>query len=122
MQPRRSSRWSGPTICWNRPAARSSFTTFWIYPRPISYVHVPLVLAPDGNRLAKRYGAVSLPDRLARGETTAQVLTLLASTVGLWCAGRAGDRPNRYWNGSTRHGWLGAAPLGPTTLDEGFLN
>src|SRR5205823_11580686 len=28
-----------------------------------AHAHVPLVLAPDGNRLAKRHGAVTLADR-----------------------------------------------------------
>ncbi|MDH4277181.1 MAG: tRNA glutamyl-Q(34) synthetase GluQRS [Acidimicrobiia bacterium] len=51
-------------------------------PRP-RYVHVPLILAANGDRLAKRHGAVSLQDRLQRGETWAEVLGFLASTVGL---------------------------------------
>jgi glutamyl-tRNA synthetase len=35
-------------------------------PHP-AYAHVPLVLGPDGARLAKRHGAVTLADRAARG-------------------------------------------------------
>ncbi len=51
--------------------------------RPPRHAHVPLVLAPDGNRLAKRHGAVNLSDREARGETPAEVMRYLASTLGL---------------------------------------
>lgn len=55
-----------------------------------SWAHVPLVLGPDGRRLAKRHGAVSLADRTALGETPTAVLGLLASSLGL-C--EPGDRP-----------------------------
>ena len=47
------------------------------------YAHVPLVLGPDGRRLAKRDGAVTLDDRLALGESIATVVGWMASTVGL---------------------------------------
>lgn len=48
-----------------------------------AYLHVPLVLAPSGERLAKRDGAVTLADRLELGETPAQVVSFLGSTLGL---------------------------------------
>ncbi len=48
-------------------------------PEP-EYHHVPLVLGPDGARLAKRHGAVTLDERR---ESPAEVLTLLAGTLGL---------------------------------------
>ena len=48
-----------------------------------SYAHVPLVLGPDGARLAKRHGAVTLADRRARGERPAEVRGRLAASVGL---------------------------------------
>ena len=51
--------------------------------RPPRYAHVPLMLGPDGARLAKRHGAVTLGDRLARGESAAAVRSFLAATVGL---------------------------------------
>lgn len=51
-------------------------------PRP-SHAHVPLMLAPDGSRLAKRHGSVTLADRAARGETAATVVAGLLASVGL---------------------------------------
>ncbi len=48
-----------------------------------AYLHVPLVLGPTGKRLAKRDGAVTMPDRLDLGETPSQVLSLLAASCGL---------------------------------------
>ncbi len=51
-------------------------------PRP-AYVHVPLVLGPDGARLAKRHGAVTLRDLAAAGQSPADVLNRLAVSVNL---------------------------------------
>ncbi len=51
-------------------------------PRP-AHAHVPLVLAPDGARLAKRHGSVTLADRAARGESAPQVAAALLRSVGL---------------------------------------
>jgi glutamyl-tRNA synthetase len=47
------------------------------------YAHVPLMLGPDGARLAKRHGAVTLADRRALGETPEQVRDFLLGTLGL---------------------------------------
>ena len=49
------------------------------------YAHVPLVLAPDGNRLAKRHGAVTLADLAERGIGAGRVLAWLGASLGL-CA------------------------------------
>jgi glutamyl-tRNA synthetase len=48
-----------------------------------THAHVPLVLGPDGARLAKRHGAVTLADRAALGETPADALGWMASGLGL---------------------------------------
>jgi glutamyl-tRNA synthetase len=53
-----------------------------------AYAHVPLVLGPGGDRLAKRDGAVTLEDRLALGESPADVVRLLAASLGM-----VGDTP-----------------------------
>ncbi len=58
---------------------------------PPTYLHVPLVLGPDGRRLAKRDGAVTLADRAALGEDAVAVRSQLAASLGL-CG--PGDRPS----------------------------
>jgi len=55
-----------------------------------SYAHVPLVLAPNGERLAKRHGAVTLADRDALGETPADAVAWMAASLGLT---KADERP-----------------------------
>lgn len=47
------------------------------------YAHVPLVLGPDGRRLAKRHGAVTLADRAALGEGPQDVLGWMAYSLCL---------------------------------------
>lgn len=54
---------------------------------PVAYAHVPLVLGPDGKRLAKRDGPVTLADQLALGRTPEHVVGVLAGSLGL------GDEP-----------------------------
>jgi glutamyl-tRNA synthetase len=51
------------------------------------YAHVPLVLGPDGRRLAKRHGAVTLADRNALGESPRDVLAWMARSLGLAAPG-----------------------------------
>jgi glutamyl-tRNA synthetase len=58
---------------------------------PPRYAHVPLLLGPDGARLAKRHGAVTLADRAALGDAPEDVRAELAASVGL-CA--PGERPS----------------------------
>ena len=57
-------------------------------PRP-SWAHVPLVLGPDGRRLAKRHGAVTLRDLGASGRSPEHVRSLLAASLGLAAPGEA---------------------------------
>ena len=51
------------------------------------YAHVPLLLGPDGARLAKRHGAVTLGDRAALGESPFDTLTWMARSLGLATSG-----------------------------------
>lgn len=53
---------------------------------PVRYVHVPLVLGPSGDRLAKRDGAVTLSEQMAAGHSAEEVCGWLA-----WSAGLADD-------------------------------
>src|SRR4029079_5658980 len=45
------------------------------------HAHVALMLGPDGTRLAKRHGAVTLADRAAQGQTADDVRDELAATL-----------------------------------------
>src|SRR5690606_14158237 len=51
-------------------------------PEP-TYAHVPLALNTAGARLAKRDGAVTLRDRLAAGESAADVVERIGDSLGL---------------------------------------
>jgi glutamyl-tRNA synthetase len=51
-----------------------------------TYAHVPLVLGPDGSRLAKRHGAVTLADLAARGIGADAALAMLGASLGLCAA------------------------------------
>ncbi|MFO7281608.1 MAG: tRNA glutamyl-Q(34) synthetase GluQRS [Thermoanaerobacterales bacterium] len=48
-----------------------------------AYTHVPLVLGPDGQRLAKRHGAVTLAQLRAGGVEPDVVLGAMAASLGL---------------------------------------
>jgi glutamyl-tRNA synthetase len=50
---------------------------------PPGYAHVPLILGPDGERLAKRHGAVTLAAQAALGHDADAVRSMLAAQVGL---------------------------------------
>jgi len=49
-----------------------------------TWAHVPLVLADNGDRLAKRHGSVTLDDRLALGDSPERVIAELARSLGLF--------------------------------------
>lgn len=51
------------------------------------WAHVPLVLGVDGERLAKRHGAVTLADLAAQGVDAAEVRSRMATSLGLAEAG-----------------------------------
>lgn len=59
-------------------------------PRP-TWAHVPLVLGADGERLAKRHGAVTLADLAAEGVTAGGVRGRLAVSLGL---AEPGEQPS----------------------------
>ncbi|MGH1488356.1 MAG: tRNA glutamyl-Q(34) synthetase GluQRS [Acidimicrobiales bacterium] len=84
------------------------------------HAHVPLVLAPTGDRLAKRHGAVNLDDRAALGETPAQVLRFLAESLGLVEA----DNPARTVAATDlrQRFDFGQLPTEPLTLPAHYLN
>jgi glutamyl-tRNA synthetase len=76
---------------------------------PPAYAHVPLVLAPDGSRLAKRHGAVTLGELDSRA-----VLRWMAATLGMEGAETAAEMRERFdplalpreptrWTGLPRH-------------------
>jgi glutamyl-tRNA synthetase len=50
---------------------------------PPAFAHVPLVVAPDGARLAKRAGGVTIRDHREAGRSPADVVRMLAATLGL---------------------------------------
>ena len=54
-----------------------------------SYLHVPLVVGPDGERLAKRHGSVTLADQLALGRSVDAVRSMLVASLGLAVAGES---------------------------------
>lgn len=67
------------------------------YATPV-YAHVPLVVGADGERLAKRHGAVTLSELAATGVTSAQVRDVLWESLG-----QRGDSWD--WNAVPRSTW-----------------
>ncbi len=84
------------------------------------HAHVPLVLAPNGDRLAKRHGAVTLEDRAALGQSPAEVMAFLASTLGLGDAGDAAGPPLRPADLIPRFDF-GSIPRDPLVLPSDYL-
>lgn len=54
-----------------------------------THAHVALVLGPDGARLAKRHGSVTLAEQVAAGESALAVRGRLAVSVGLAAPGES---------------------------------
>lgn len=52
-------------------------------PVPEKYLHLPLLRGPDGERLAKRHGALTVAALRATGKSAAEVLGPLAGALGL---------------------------------------
>lgn len=80
------------------------------------YVHVPLVLGADGERLAKRHGAITLSDVRERGLGPATVLRALARSLGLDVDDRSETAVELLEAADTFD--LGRVPRVPVTLDE----
>jgi glutamyl-tRNA synthetase len=64
-------------------AAGQAFLAGLLGHRPPIYAHVPLAVNPAGQRLAKRDGAVTLPELAARGVPPSEVLGLIAESLEL---------------------------------------
>ena len=79
---RASTRSCAATTWWTPHLARSCCNACSALPTP-EYVHVPLVLGPDGERLAKRHGAVSRTDLEQRGVGPSDLLARLARSIGV---------------------------------------
>jgi glutamyl-tRNA synthetase len=77
-----------------------------------AWAHVPLVLGPDGQRLAKRHGAVSLGDLRALGWSAGGVRSLLAASLGLCEPGELVDP-----SGLIDRFDPGSLPIGPWQVD-----
>ncbi len=78
------------------------------------FAHVPLVVGEDGERLAKRHGALSLGELRARGADPREVVGLLAELSGLAARG-ARCAPRDLVAGFR----LAALPRGPAVLAPG---
>lgn len=50
---------------------------------PPAFLHVPLMLGPDGVRLAKRHGAAAIAELRSEGHTPERIVGFLAHTLGL---------------------------------------
>jgi glutamyl-tRNA synthetase len=84
---------------------------------PPAFVHVPLVLAPGGARLAKRTRPASLAQLRARGVPAAAIVGALAASAGLAAAGeqmRASELIARF-------DWA-RVPTEPVTIDADALS
>ena len=80
------------------------------------FAHVPLVLGPDGARLSKRHGAIGIRALAERGRSPAEVVGLLASTLGLVPDGTACAPRDLVADFS-----LARITRAPTTLDPAAL-
>jgi len=55
--------------------------------QPPRFVHVPLVLGPDGERLAKRHGAIAIRELREAGRAAPEIVGQLAASLGLVAEG-----------------------------------
>ena len=111
--PRASTRSCGATTSSARRPGRSTWPGCSASPVP-SYAHVPLVLGPDGARLAKRHGAVTLADRAAAGRVGRRGARLPRRPRSAWPAAGEAVTPERLLE---RFDPGGAAAREPLVLD-----
>lgn len=64
-------------------APRQAYLATLLGHRPPGYAHVPMILNTDGVRLAKRDGAITLPELAERGWPAGRVVAALAASLGL---------------------------------------
>lgn len=74
--------------------------------RTPTYAHVPLVVGPDGERLAKRHGDVTLPDLDAAGVDVSEVVRMLAESLGVGTSRGDDLVANFRWSHVPRHPWV----------------
>ena len=65
------------------------------------YAHVPLVLGPSGDRLAKRDGAVTLRELQELGHTAQDVVGWLAHSLGITHPVRTAADVLEHWDPSS---------------------
>ena len=80
------------------------------------YAHVPLVLGPDGDRLSKRDGAVTLADLAERDVAPSAVRHALLRSLGIPTATGDVEAAIDAWRAARRD--PGRRPLTTVTLDE----
>ncbi|MCA9183166.1 MAG: tRNA glutamyl-Q(34) synthetase GluQRS [Planctomycetales bacterium] len=83
---------------------------------PPRYIHVPLMIGPDGRRLAKRHGDTRLSTFRQSGVSPERVVGYLAWTLGL----QAAPEPLQAVDLIGRFDWQ-ALPLAPTIVDNDLL-
>lgn len=81
-----------------------------------TYAHVPLVLDPGGERLAKRHGAVTLDDQNSLGRSDVEILSVLAVSLGLADANETVTAPELV-----ERFMIGALPSQPWMLPQRLL-
>jgi len=71
----------GDDLLSSTPRQLSLYAAFGV--RAPSFLHVPLLLGPDGRRLSKRHGAPAIAAYRAAGVSAERVLGFLAASLGL---------------------------------------
>ncbi|KHL10623.1 glutamyl-tRNA synthetase [Mumia flava] len=77
-------------------APRQAYLATLLGIAPPTYAHVPLALNADGQRLAKRDGAVTLADLAERGLAVDDVVAWIAESLGMTEARTAGEMLERF--------------------------